>query len=89
MVTCLEPQLEIEDLRNHSKETIARLRDVLASGAAVTPDPKRIGFYEVKLREHTYYIYISPSTGKVLLLAAWSAEESLLAATGIPARRRV
>jgi hypothetical protein len=85
MLTCLEPQLEIEDLRNHSQEMIARLRDVLASGAAVTPDPKRIGFYEVKLREQTYYIYVSRNTGKVLLIAAWPPEESLLAAAGVPA----
>lgn len=85
MVMCLEAQLEIEDPRNHSQEMVAQLRDVLAGGAAVTPDPKRIGFYDVKLREHTCYIYISPNTGKVLLIAAWSPEEALLAADGVPA----
>jgi hypothetical protein len=85
MVMCLERELEIEDLRNHSQEMIAQLRDVLANGAAVTPDPKRSGFYEVKHAEHIYYIYVSPSTGKVLLIAAWSHEEGLLAGAGVPA----
>jgi hypothetical protein len=85
MVMCLERELEIEDLRNHSREMIAQLRDVLANGATAIPDPKRTGFYEVKRREQIYYIYVSPSTGKVLLLAAWSHEEALLAGARVPA----
>ena len=85
MVMCLERELEIEDLRNHSQGMIAQLRDVLANGAAVTPAPKRSGFYEVKHTEHIYYIYVSPNTGKVLLIAAWSREEGLLAGAGVPA----
>lgn len=79
METCLERELEIEDLRNHSQEMVAQLRDVLAGGAAVTPDPKRLGFYEAKGRKHIFYIYVSASTGKVLLLAACSHQESLIA----------
>jgi len=78
MVMCLERGLEIEDLRNHSQEMIMQLRDALAGGATVTPDPKRAGFYEVKRREQLFYIYISPDTGKVLLIAAWPHEEALV-----------
>jgi hypothetical protein len=85
MVMCLERELEIEDLRNHSREMIAQLRDVLANGATAIPDPKRTGFYEVKRREQIYYIYVSPNTGKVLLIAAWSHEEALLAGVRVPA----
>ena len=85
MVMCLERELEIEDLRNHPQEVIARLRDLLADGTPATPDPKRMGFYEVKRREHIYYIYVCPNTGKVLLIAAWSPEEALIAAAGVPA----
>ncbi|MGB8541539.1 MAG: hypothetical protein WCD49_07865 [Candidatus Acidiferrales bacterium] len=77
MVTCSERELEIEDLRNHSQEMISHLRDVLARGANVIPDAKRPGFYEVKLHGQLYFIYISPKTGKVLLIAGWSREESL------------
>ncbi|HXN71798.1 MAG TPA: hypothetical protein VN861_04495 [Candidatus Acidoferrales bacterium] len=85
MVMCLERELEIEDLRKHPREMVAQLRDALASGAAVTPDPKRISFYEVKHCEHMYYIYVSPNTGKVLLLAAWPQEKTLLAEAAVSA----
>jgi hypothetical protein len=85
MEMCLERELEIEDLRNHPREMVAQLRDVLAGGAAVTPDPKRLGFYEAKDRKHIFYIYVSPSTGKVLLLAACSNQESLIAEVPISA----
>jgi hypothetical protein len=85
MEMCLERELEIEDLQNHSQEMVAQLRDVLAGGAAVTPDPKRIGFYEAKDRKHIFYIYVSPNTGKVLLLAAWSHQESLNAEAAVTA----
>jgi hypothetical protein len=74
MVMCPERELEIEDLRNHSQEMISHLRDVLSRGANVIPDPQRPGFYEVKLRGQLYFIYISPYTGKVLLIAGWSHE---------------
>ncbi len=85
MVMCSERELEIEDLRNHSQEMITRLRDVLACGANVVPDPKRPGFYEVKLRGQLYFIYISPNTGKVSLIAGWNRQESLQAEIEAPA----
>lgn len=85
METCLERELEIEDLRNHSQEMIAQLRDLLASGGTVIPDPKRTGFYDVKRREQIYYIYVSPSTGKVLLIAAWSNQGSSAVEVTVPA----
>jgi hypothetical protein len=84
MVMCSERELEIEDLRNHSQEMITRLRDVLACGANVVPDPKRPGFYEVKLRGQLYFIYISPNTGKVSLIAGWNRQESLQAEIEAP-----
>jgi hypothetical protein len=77
MLMCSGRELEIEDLRNHSQEMITRLRDVLARGANVIPDPKRPGFYEIKLRGQLYFIYISPNTGKVLLIAGSSHDESV------------
>jgi hypothetical protein len=85
MEMCLERELEIEDLRNHPQEMVAQLRDVLAGGAAVTPDPKRLGFYEAKDRKHIFYIYVSPNTGKVLLLAAWPHPEKLSTEMAVPA----
>ncbi len=69
--------MKIEDLRNHSTETVSNLQGLLASGAMVTPDAKRPGFFEVESDSHVYYVCISEATGKVLLLATWPSERVL------------
>lgn len=69
--------MEIEDLRNHSRETLTHLQSLLASGAMVTPDAKRPGFFEVESDSYVYYVCVSEVTGKVLLLATWPSERVL------------
>jgi len=76
-----ERQMKIEDLRNHPAEAILSLRKLLLGGAKVTPDPKRAGFYEVESGSVVYYIYSSPTSEKILLLATWPSE-SVLAGCG-------
>ncbi|MGB6525316.1 MAG: hypothetical protein WA758_06220 [Candidatus Acidiferrales bacterium] len=66
-----EQTMNIEDPRHHSQERIEVLRQLLAGGARVEPDPKRPDFYEVESGSDIYYIHISPISGKILLLAAW------------------
>lgn len=70
-------QLQIEDLRNHPPEAVQSLRKLLAGGARVTADPKRLGFYEVESGSLVYYIYAPPSTEKILLLATWPHQAAL------------
>jgi len=74
MVMTLEHELQIEDLRNHPLKTVKILRDLLSSGARVTPDPKRAGFYELEDAGTVYYIHVTPATGKILLIATWPSE---------------
>jgi hypothetical protein len=74
MVMALEREMQIEDLRNHPVETVNMLRDLLSNGAKVTPDPKRAGFYELEDTSTVYYIHVSPTTGKILLLATWPSK---------------
>jgi hypothetical protein len=71
MVMKIEDELQIENPRNHSAESVETLRQLLAGGARVEADPKRPDFYEVESHSDIYYIHISPVTGKILLLAAW------------------
>lgn len=71
MVANLSGNAQIEDLGNHSTETVAALRGLLAGGANTIADPKRNGFYEIESDSAVYYIHVSPVTGKVLLLATW------------------
>src|SRR5258708_16158504 len=58
----------VEDLRNHSQEQIAELRQLLAVGAPSRPDPRRPGFYAVQGLANTYYVFKYPTGTKVLLL---------------------
>jgi hypothetical protein len=70
----LSGKAQIEDLGNHSTETVAALRSLLARGASTVADPKRTGFYEIESELVVYYIHVSPVTGNVLLLATWQIE---------------
>jgi len=72
MPTILREKLPIEDLRGHPAETVAALESLLASDdTTISLDPKRRGFYEVHGEGTTYYIHVSPVSGKILLLATW------------------
>ncbi len=64
----------LEDLRNHSQEQVAELRQLLTDGAASRPDPRRPGFYEIQGFAHTYYVFKYPSGAKVLLIAVWERD---------------
>ncbi len=64
----------VEDLRNHSQEQIAELRQLLVTGAPSRPDPRRPGFYEVEGLSTTYYVFKYPTGTKVLLLGVWERD---------------
>ena len=74
MVTALEREFEIEDVRRHPAETVNILHELLAAGAEMLPDPKRAGFYEINHESTVYYIHVSPVTGKIILLATWPVQ---------------
>src|SRR5260370_16683893 len=72
--TCPKQPPLVEDLRNHSQEQIAELRQLLAGGAPSRPDPRRPGFYEVQGLANTYYEFKYPTGTKVLLLGVWQLD---------------
>jgi hypothetical protein len=63
--------LEIRDHRNHSPATPITLALLLAGIVNTTPGPKRDGLYEVEGAQTVYYIYRSPFSGEISLLATW------------------
>ena len=71
MITVSKQPPLVEDLRNHSQEQMAELRQLLAAGAPSRPDPRRPGFYEVQGASSTYYVFKYPTGTKVLLLGVW------------------
>jgi hypothetical protein len=79
MATCWEREMQIEDLRNHPVELVLRLRNLINRGAHTNPDPNHPGFYEIESDDRVFYVHISPTTGKILLLATWPSENVLAA----------
>lgn len=80
MITVPKQPPLVEDLRNHSQEQIAELRQLLVTGAPSRPDPRRPGFYEVEGLANIYYVFKYPSGSKVLLLGAWERANDPIAA---------
>jgi hypothetical protein len=70
----------IKNLRNHSLETVEELRGLLSRGATASLDPRRKNFYELDGGSHVFYIHLSPTSGKVMLLAVWDSFERPLQA---------
>ncbi|HEY6127702.1 MAG TPA: hypothetical protein VIW23_05910 [Candidatus Acidoferrum sp.] len=75
MIMNLQKQPPIlEDLRNHSSEELAELRTLLSINAAMRPDPRRPGFFEVTGSDRVYYIFKYPNGSKILLLGVWDRD---------------
>ena len=77
--------LDIKDLGKHSAVTVIRLGIVLAGAANVTPDPKPKNFYEVEGGSTVYYIYVSPITGTISLIATWKNMAQRMPQSGVAA----
>ena len=75
---CMEIQLKegarIENPRNYSPQEVEQLQELLAAGKLARRDPRRQNFYEVEGQEETYYIFVSPASGEIVLLAKWKAQ---------------
>jgi hypothetical protein len=63
--------LNIQDLGNHSVAMLVELGILLAGSIDVTPDSGRKHFYEIDGCRTVYYIYVSPVSGTIYLVAAW------------------
>lgn len=64
--------VEIEDLGKHSAATVVSLGILLAGNVNARPDPKRKHFYEIESGATVYYVYFSPFSRKIFLLAKWT-----------------
>jgi hypothetical protein len=64
----------IENPREYAVQSVEDLLDLLQAGSHAESDPQRDNFYQLENNQCTYYIYISPITGNVILLAKWSRQ---------------
>jgi len=80
----MEQQPSIDNPRNYPAEVVDQLGKLLVEGASARQDPRRKNFYDVEHADRTFFIHVSPSSGRVMLLAKW---ERLLRARS-PASRK-
>jgi hypothetical protein len=81
----MEQQPSIDNPRNYPAEVVDQLGKLLVEGASAREDPRRKNFYDVEHADRTFFIHVSPSSGRVMLLAKW---ERLLRA-GFPSFEEV
>ena len=75
MLLRMEHLSGVDNARNYPPEIIRELEQLLLAGGSASPDPRRKGFYDLRNQERTFFIHISPITGRVVLLAVWLCTE--------------
>jgi len=78
MLLRMEHLSGVDNARNYSPEIIKELEQLLLAGGSASPDHRRKGFYDLENRERTFFIHISPITGRVVLLAVWLRPECVV-----------
>ena len=73
----MERHPSIDNPRNYPAEVVDQLGRLLVEGASAREDPRRKNFYDVEHADRTFFIHVSPLSGRVTLLAKW--ERSLKA----------
>jgi hypothetical protein len=64
--------IRIENARLYPSVIVDQLRIALSNGAALHADESRRDFYELCTGLHTYFIYVSPASGNITLIATWA-----------------
>jgi hypothetical protein len=71
MLLQMKERPDVDNLRNYPAAIIEELQELLLSGGSALPDPERKDFYDLENHGRTFFIYTSPKTGRVTLLATW------------------
>jgi hypothetical protein len=76
MLLRIKHRPDVDNMRNYPAEIIKELEELLLSGGAALPDPKRKDFYDLENLGCTFFVHISPNTAKVMLIATWLDPQS-------------
>jgi hypothetical protein len=71
-----EQQPTIDNRQNYPAEIVNQLETLLAEGVSARQDPRCRNFYDIEHADRAFFIYHSPFTGTVVLLATWRLLES-------------
>jgi hypothetical protein len=67
----LRETIRIENARLYPAATVDQLRTALSNGAVLQPNAARRNFYDLDTEGRTYFLYVSPSSGSITLIATW------------------
>src|SRR5216684_6820918 len=68
--------IRIENPRLYPVEIVEQLRTALSNGAKLQANEGRINFYDLATENRTYFIYVSPVSGDITLIATWVQKRS-------------
>jgi hypothetical protein len=71
MILRLEQRSTIHNRQNYPTDFVDRLEKLLVEGVSARQDPSRTNFYDIENADRVFFIYLSPLTGSVTLLATW------------------
>jgi hypothetical protein len=64
-------KIRIENARLYPSGIVDQLRAALSNGAKLQANKTRRNFYDLETEGRTYFIYISPASGSITLIATW------------------
>jgi hypothetical protein len=67
----IKEEITIENPRKYEPVAIHQLRRMLEAGIPAQRDVQREDFYLLKSNYESFYIYLSPVRGNVVLIAKW------------------
>jgi hypothetical protein len=66
-----EQQGLIHNRLNYPADIVDQLEKLLVEGVSARQDPNRRNFYDIENADRVFFIYLSPLSGSVTLLATW------------------
>jgi len=72
MLLRMNSDFVMENPRSYPEEVTEKVRCILVAGSEAHPDPHRPDFCEIEDDGCSYYLYVSPISGHVTLVAQWS-----------------
>jgi hypothetical protein len=64
-------KIRIENARLYPAAIVNQLQTALSNGAKLQVDETRRNFYDLETEGRTYFIYISPASRNIILIATW------------------
>lgn len=68
--------MRIENPRLYPLEIVEELQAALSGGGKLRANELRINFYDLATEDRTYFIYVSPVSGDITLIATWAQNSS-------------